>query len=102
MNIQMLMKQAQKMQQELTKKEAELKGRHYEGRAADGQVVVDIKGDLKITKIDIADELIAENDKDLMGDLIALAVNEAIEKAVTEKNAVMNDLTGGVKVPGMF
>lgn len=102
MNIQMLMKQAQKMQQELTKKEAELKGRYYEASSGDGQVKVEVKGDLKITKLEIADELLAENDKELLEDLISVAVNEAIEKAVTEKNAVMNDLTGGVKVPGMF
>lgn len=102
MNIQMLMKQAQKMQQDIAKKEAELKGRHYEGTAGEGQVVVDVKGDLKITKIEINDELLKENDKELLEDLIAVAVNEAIAKAVDEKNTVMNELTGGVKVPGMF
>lgn len=100
MNVQALLKQAQKMQADMTKAENELKSKHYEANAQDGLVKVTVSGDYKIINIEISETI--KDDIDMIQDLIMIAANEAIQKAVEERDSVMGGLTGGVKMPGIF
>lgn len=102
MNIQALLKQAQKMQKEVQETENELKGHIYESEVS-GAIKVIANGSLEVTEINILDEdLLSKENKEILQDMILMAVNETIGKAKNEKDAVMNKLTAGVKMPGGF
>ncbi len=102
MNMQALLKQAQKMQKELGKAEAELKERTYESSMAGGMVKVSVKGSLEVESIEIQADLLSAEEKDTLQELLVSAVNDAIKQASEEKEAVMKKMTGGVKMPGGF
>lgn len=100
MNVQALLKQAQKMQADMSKAENELKSKSYEANAQDGLVKVTVNGEYQITNIEISDKI--KDDKDMIQDLVMIAANQAIQAAVSERDNVMGELTGGVKMPGIF
>lgn len=102
MNMQALLKQAQKMQKELGKAEAELKERTYESSMAGGMVKVSVKGSLEVESIEIQADLLSADEKETLQELLVSAVNDAMKQAVEEKEAVMNKMTGGVRMPGGF
>lgn len=102
MNMQALLKQAQKMQKELGKAEAELKEKTYEASVGGGVVKATVKGSMEIENIEIADELFTSEGKEDLQALIVSAINEALHKATEEKEAIMNKMTGGIKMPGGF
>ena len=103
MNIQNLMQQAQKMQKKMTKLEEEFKLKKFNTEAGGGVVKVEMSGDMKLTNISIADELINSDDKDMLQDLFIAAVNQSIETVKKEKEKEMSKIvgkTGGL--PGLF
>ncbi len=102
MNIQSLLKQAQKMQIEIGKAEKALKERSYCAIVNNGVVKIECNGGYEVTKVEIDDSLLTADNKEVLQDMIALGVNEVIKKAVSEREQVMNQLTGGVKLPGAF
>lgn len=102
MNIQSLLKQAQKMQAQINKAEKELKERTYEGVIGNGVVKIECNGSCEITKIEIDPSLLTADNKEMVEDMVQMAVNDVISKAIAEKEQVMNQLTGGVKLPGAF
>lgn len=102
MNIQGLLKQAQKMQVEIAKAEKKLKETTYTAKLSDGMVEVEVNGGFELTKISIDSKLLTEDNKEMLEDMVLMATNEAIKLAQAEKDRVMNQLTGGVKVPGAF
>lgn len=102
MNMQALLKQAQKMQKELAKAESELKEHTYESTMAGGMVKVVVQGTMEVTKIEIDEELLNKDEKDTLQELLVGAMNDAMKQATDEKNKVMNKMTGGVKLPGGF
>lgn len=102
MNMQALLKQAQKMQKELAKAEAELKEKTYEASVGGGIIKVCVKGSMEVEQIEIADDLLKIEGKEDLQDLIVSAVNEALHKASEEKEEMMNKMTGGIKMPGGF
>lgn len=102
MNMQALLKQAQKMQQELGKAEAELSTKEYEASMGGGVVKVIVTGGMEVKKVEIEKELLTENGKEDLEDLLKSALNEALQNASKDKEKVMNGLTGGVKMPGGF
>lgn len=102
MNIQSLLKQAQKMQVEIAKAEKALKERTYETTVGGGVVTIECNGACEVSKIDIDTTLLTVENKEMLEDMIQMAVNEVIGKALAEKEAVMNSLTGGVKLPGVM
>lgn len=98
MNMQALMQQAQKMQREMQKKQAELEAKTFHIESAGGAVTIDIKGSRQIEAIRIDPD--AMDDKEMLEEMILLAVNEAIktvDAAFEELNAAM---AGGMKIPG--
>lgn len=102
MNMQALLKQAQKMQKEINHAEEKCNEQIYKSSMGGGGVKVTVKGSLEVLSIEIQDELYHEADKETLQDLIVCTINDAWKKAEQEKAVVMKQLTDGVKMPGGF
>ena len=100
--MQNLLKQAQKMQKELAKMEDSLKEETYESTMGGGVVKVTVTGNMEVTDITLADDVIDVETKEDLQEMIKAAVNDALSKASTDKEKKMNALTGGIKMPGGF
>ena len=100
-NMANLMKQAPKMQQEMQKAQQELLEKEYEATSGGGAVKVVCGGDKRLRSIEIDDDLMNPDDKEMLTDMIIVAVNEAIEKAETEAQTRLGSLTGGMGFPGL-
>ena len=99
-NMQSMLKQAQKMQEDMATLQAELEEREYEVSAGGGVVNVKINGKKEIISIKIDPEVIDPDDAETLEDLIVAAVNEAIKKVETIYNQEMEKITGGLGLPG--
>ena len=97
MNMQGLLKQAQKMQKELTKLEDELNEKVYETTMGGGVIKVEVKGSMSVES-----SLLEKDNKEDLEDMLKSALNDAFAKAVEDKEKNMNQITGGVKMPGGF
>jgi len=100
-NMQQIMKQAQKMQEQMDKVQAELEGKTVSAEAGGGMVKVTANGKQRILKIDVEKEVINPDDKEMLEDLVLAAVNQAIEKAGALAAEEMQKVTGGMMPPGM-
>ena len=99
MNMNSLMRQAQKMQQDVQAMQEELEKKEYEAGAGGGAVrAVVSNGEIK--SLFIEPEVVSPDDIEMLSDLIIAAVNEAIRIGEQEKAQKMQSLTGGI--PGMF
>jgi len=96
-----LMKQAQKMQQEMGKIQEESKKKTVEASAGGGMVVVVANGALEIISIKIEKDVVNPEDIDMLQDLVTAAVNEALRRAQQMVSDDMGRLTGGMNIPGM-
>lgn len=101
MNINNLMKQAQKMQEDMLKTQEDLKTKEYEATSGGGAVKVVVTGDRKIKEIVISPDVVDKDDVEMLQDLIIAAVNEALRKAEEEASSQMGKLTGGLNIPGI-
>lgn len=99
MNIQKLMQQAKKMQEDAQRMEKELSEKVYTASAG-GVVSVAIKGDYTIDSIQLEDDVL--NDKEMLIELLTLALQDSLNKINDDKNKQMADITGGIKLPGGF
>ncbi|MBR7081374.1 MAG: YbaB/EbfC family nucleoid-associated protein [Oscillospiraceae bacterium] len=95
MNMNML-KQAQKMQQEMLKMQEELQEKTYEAAAGGGMVTAVVNGKHELVSLEIKPEAVDPEDVEMLGDMVIAAVNEAFRKADTEMNDGMSKLTGGL------
>jgi len=93
-----LMKQAQKMQEDMQKAQAELATMEVEGQAGGGMVKVTMNGRHEIRRVNIDDSLMSD-DKDMLEDLIAAAVNDAVRKVEQQSSDKMSGLTAGMNLP---
>lgn len=100
-NMQQLMKQAKKMQDDMAKKQEELKGYVTEVSGGGGAVSVSINGEIEILSITIDKEVIDPSDKETLEDLVLATVNSAIKKAQNHVSDEMGSITGGMNIPGM-
>ena len=100
-NMQSMLKQAQKMQEDLASMQAELETREYEVAAGGGVVNVKINGKKEILSVKLAEEIVDPDDIETLEDLIVAGVNEAIKKVEADASAEMSKLTGGMNIPGM-
>ena len=98
MNMQQMMAQAQKMQRELRKAQAELAQKEFKV-AKGGAVTVTVLGNKEIKVIEIDDDAFDPENKDMIQDMIALAINEAMAKIDEESEAINERITGQ---PGGF
>ena len=97
MNMNMV-KQAQKMQQELLKMQEEMEQRSYEAAAGGGVVTATVTGKRELTALVIDPEAVDPDDVEMLQDLVIAAVNEAMRKAETAANENMSKLTGGLNL----
>jgi DNA-binding YbaB/EbfC family protein len=99
MNMQQLMKQAQKMQEQLQK---QMETTVVEATAGGGMVSVKMNGNKQLLSVQVDPEVFAGGDKEMLQDLIVAAVNEGIRKVDETLSSQMGNLTGGMKIPGLF
>lgn len=100
-NANNMIKQAQKMQQEMLKAQEELEASDFEATAG-GAVCVKMSGKKELTEITIAPEACDPDDIEMLQDLIITAVNDVIKKVDDANAAKMSKLTGGLNIPGLF
>jgi nucleoid-associated protein EbfC len=97
-NIGQLMKQAQAMQENLKKVQAEVAALEMEGQSGAGLVKVTVTGENMVKRIIIDPSLLAD-DKDMLEDLVAAAVNDAVRKMKAASDAKMAGVTAGMPMP---
>jgi DNA-binding YbaB/EbfC family protein len=101
MNLNKLMKQAQKMQEEMAKTQAELEEKTVEVSAAGGKVKVVANGAGDVLSIKIAREIIDPEDAEILEDLILSGVQQAIAQGKELASSEMGKITGGLGMPGL-
>jgi len=95
-----LMKQAQMMQEKMAKAQQEAALKVVDASAGGGMVVVTANGKMEILSVKIEKEVVNPDDVDMLQDLVAAAVNEALKKAQDAMNEEMGKITGGLGLPG--
>ena len=98
-NLQQIMKQAQKMQEHLQKQMAEMA---VEGSSGGGMVVIKMNGLKQVLGVKIEPDAMTSGDVEMLQDLIVAAFSEATRKVDEELSGQMGNLTGGLKIPGLF
>lgn len=97
---------ARKMQEEMEKASSEIDTKEYNFTSGGGAVKVSIKGSLEITNIIIDPDIIDKDDKDMLQETVIAAVNGAISMAKTDKDSVMEKISGNIglptDIPGLF
>ena len=101
-NMNGMMKQVQKMQEEMTALQTELEEREYEVSAGGGMVKVKINGKREILHIDIQPDIVDPDDIETLADVVTAAVNEAIKKVDSTSESEMQKITGDINVPGLI
>ncbi len=102
MNIGKIMQQAHKMQENMQKMQEELASIEVHGEAGGGMVRVTMGGDRVVRKVEIEPSLWAEQDKALLEDLVAAAMNAALQSAESVMKQKQKDLLGGMPLPPGF
>ncbi|MCL4423988.1 MAG: YbaB/EbfC family nucleoid-associated protein [Firmicutes bacterium] len=102
MDMNKMMKQVQKVQEEMLKAQEELGNKTVEGSAGGGAVRAVVSGKQELKSIEIKPEAVDPEDLELLQDLIVAAVNDALKKSQELASAEMSRFTGGLKVPGLF
>ena len=88
-NMQQLMRQAQKMQQDMQRAQEELQAREFSATAGGGMVTAVVNGAKQLTKLTISPDCVDPDDVEMLEDLIMAAVNDAYQKAQAEEDKVM-------------
>jgi DNA-binding YbaB/EbfC family protein len=101
-NMNAMIKQAQKMQEDMEALQADLDEREYDISAGGGVVNVKISGKKEILSIDIKPEIVDPDDIETLSDILVAAVNEAIKRVEETNSAEMSKITGNMSVPGLF
>ena len=98
-NMNSMLRQAQKMQQDMMKAQEELESKTYEAAAGGGVVTAVVSGKKELTQVTIDPEALDPDDVEMLQDLIVAAVNEAMRKATEDAASSMSRLTGGLNLP---
>lgn len=103
MDLQKLMQQAQKVQKEAARIQAELEETIYEGNTGGSEagVTVKVSGRNEVEDIEIAEELMDKENREMLQDMVLIACNEALGKAAKDREEKLGALTSGMNLPGM-
>ncbi len=101
-NVSNMLKQAQKMQEEMERVQSELEEKTVEAAAGGGVVKVVANGKKELLSVEISPEAVDPDDVETLQDLIMVAVNEAVKKADDMMAEGMGTITGGLNIPGLF
>jgi DNA-binding YbaB/EbfC family protein len=96
-----LMKQAQKMQADMQKAQQEIANMEVEGQSGGGMVKVIMNGRHEVRRVSVDDSLL-KDDKDMLEDLLAAAVNDAVRRIEQTTSEKMSGLTAGMNLPAGF
>jgi len=100
-NMQQMMRQVQKMQQDMLQAQEQLKNEEVEASAGGGMVTVKVSGDLVVKAITIDPEAIDPDDPEMLSDMVLAAVNEGLRAAQELAAKRMGGLTGGMDLGGL-
>ncbi len=101
-NINAIMKQAQEMQENVAALQSDLDQREYTASSAGGMIEVTVTGKHQIKSLSIKPEAIDPEDVEMLEDMIAVAVNEAMRTADETAEKEMSKVTGGLDIPGLL
>ncbi|MBQ1281704.1 MAG: YbaB/EbfC family nucleoid-associated protein [Oscillospiraceae bacterium] len=93
-----MIRQAQKMQQEMLKMQAEMETKEYEAAAGGGVVTAKVNGKHEVLALTIDPEAVDPDDVEMLQDMVIAAVNEAMRKAESDASSSMSKLTGGMNL----
>ena len=102
MNQAAMMKQAQKLQQEMLRMQQEQETKTYTAKAGGGMVSATVNGKHEVVNIEINPEAVDPDDVEMLQDMVIGAVNEAMRAADTDSANNMSRLTGGLNLGGLF
>ena len=102
MNQAAMIKQAQKMQQDMLRMQEEMENKTYSASAGGGMVTATVNGKHQLVSIDVKPEAVDPDDVEMLQDMIIAAVNEAMRTADTDAQNNMARLTGGLNLGGLF
>ena len=98
-NMQSMLRQAQKMQEDMAAAQAELEEKEYTATAGGGMVTATVDGKHLLRSLELNPEAVDPEDTEMLSDMIMAAVNEAVRKAQADSEETMGKLTGGMNLP---
>ena len=101
-NMNQLLKQAQKMQDNMQKMQQELEAKEFEVSVGGGAVTVKVNGKKEVLDINMKPEVVDPDDIEMLQDLVLSAVNEALRKVDDAQSSQMSKMAGGMNIPGLF
>ena len=102
MNQAAMIKQAQKMQQDMLRMQEEMENKTYTATAGGGMVAATVNGKHEVLNLEIKPDAVDPDDVEMLQDMVIAAVNEAMRAADTDAANNMSRLTGGLNLGGMF
>ena len=102
MNQAAMMKQVQKMQQDMLRMQEELESKTYTASAGGGMVKAEVNGRNEVVALEINPEAVDPDDVEMLQDMVIAAVNEALRNAESDKANNMSRMTGGLNLGGLF
>jgi len=101
-NMNNMIRQAQKMQQDMMKMQEEMEQTEFEASAGGGVVTVKMSGKKELVSVSIKPEAVDPDDVEMLEDLVLAAVNDVLSKVDAANANKMNSITGGLNIPGLF
>ena len=101
-NMNQILKQAQKMQDNMQKMQQELEAKEFEVSVGGGAVTVKVNGKKEVLDVTMKPEVVDPDDIEMLQDLVISAVNEALRKVDEMQQSQMSKVTGGMNIPGLF
>lgn len=102
MDMQKMLQEAQRMQQQLAEAQDQLGDIEAQGSAGGGMVKATVSGDLELTDLIIDPEVVDPGDVEMLQDMVRAAVNDALQKAQDMASDAMSAATGGFSIPGLM
>lgn len=100
-NMQSMLRQAQKMQEDIEAKKAELDEKEYVVSSGGGMVEITIKGNHEVKSIGLNPEVVDPDDVEMLEDMLTAAFNEAVRQIEEESQRELDKVTGGLSIPGL-
>ncbi len=101
-NMSSMIKQAQKMQEQMEKAQEEINAKEYSTTVGGGVVEIKMTGDKVLRSISLKPEIVDPEAIEDLQDLIVSGVNEVLRKVEEETEGKMNEISGGLNIPGLF
>ena len=101
-NMQSMLKQAQKMQEDMAAAQQELEAREYTATAGGSMVEAKVNGKRELIALSIQPDVVDPEDVEMLEDLVKAAVNEALRAAAADIEEEMGKITGSMNLPGLF